>query len=482
MFLNKLEIAGFKSFAEKTGLEFNKEMTSVVGPNGSGKSNIADAVRWVLGEQSWTLLRGKRAQDVIFSGADKKSRLGFAEVNLYLDNTDGSAPIDYSQVVITRRIYRNGESEYLINKNQVRLQDVLLLLAKSNFGQRSFSIIGQGMIDHILVASPQERKEFFDEATGVRQYQIKREQSVNKLIRTQDNLNQAESLLNEIAPRLRSLTRQVRKLERRAEIKHKLVELQQSYFYQLWSKIDVNLQEQQVKNTELTGQESEVQKKIAGLQKQIEGIEQATGRQQEFTELQARYQQMIDKKNSLLREQAVLKGKRDIEYQKLGQQNLSFLSQQKEELETKLSELTVTIEDQTEQVEALQVDFKAKSEQQEKVLADFAELEKQLNEARIKLEKSETLPFTEIKDRIIKIKSLNQGLIDRLTKTEDLSALKKLKAEAEDIQSELESFFKRVERSDSPEASQQMIALQQKLSDFLKTRDTMVNEVNKLKV
>ena len=342
------------------------------------------------------------------------------------------------------------------------MQDVLLLLAKSNFGQRSFSIIGQGMIDHILVASPQERKEFFDEATGVRQYQIKREQSVNKLIRTQDNLNQAESLLNEIATRLRSLTRQVRKLERRAEIKHKLVELQQSYFYQLWSKIDVNLQEQQVKNTELTGQESEVQKKIAGLQKQIEGIEQATGRQQEFTELQARYQQMIDKKNSLMREQAVLKGKRDIEYQKLGQQNLSFLSQQKEELETKLSELTVTIEDQTEQVEALQVDFKAKSEQQEKVLADFAELEKQLNEARIKLEKSETLPFTEIKDRIIKIKSLNQGLIDRLTKTEDLSALKKLKAEAEDIQSELESFFKRVERSDSPEASQQMIALQQR--------------------
>ncbi|MFA6909298.1 MAG: AAA family ATPase, partial [Patescibacteria group bacterium] len=154
MFLEKLEIQGFKSFANKTSLEFKREMTAVVGPNGSGKSNIADAVRWVLGEQSMKLLRGKKSEDVIFSGSDKKTQLGMAEVSLYLNNEDRSAPIDYSEVVITRRIYRDGTGEYLINKNKVRLHDILLLLAKSHFGQRAYSVIGQGMIDAILVSSP----------------------------------------------------------------------------------------------------------------------------------------------------------------------------------------------------------------------------------------------------------------------------------------------------------------------------------------
>ena len=161
MYLSKLEIQGFKSFAEKVVLEFNKELTAIVGPNGSGKSNVADAVRWVLGEQSLKLLRGKKSQDVIFAGSSKKSRLGFAEVNLYLDNSDGSAPLDYKEIVITRRIYRDGEGEYLINKNKVRLTDIQLMLAKASFGQRSYSIIGQGMIDTILTSSPAERKEQF---------------------------------------------------------------------------------------------------------------------------------------------------------------------------------------------------------------------------------------------------------------------------------------------------------------------------------
>src|SRR3989344_2677547 len=147
MFLSKLEIQGFKSFAEKVVLEFNQELTAIVGPNGSGKSNIADAIRWVLGEQSLKLLRGKKAPDVIFSGSSKKARLGFAEVNLHLDNSDNPAPLDFREIVITRRIYRDGEGEYLLNKNKVRLADIQLMLAKANFGQRTYSVIGQGMAD-----------------------------------------------------------------------------------------------------------------------------------------------------------------------------------------------------------------------------------------------------------------------------------------------------------------------------------------------
>src|SRR3990172_2423382 len=196
MYLEKLEIQGFKSFAKKTVLEFpdkikgSHSITGIVGPNGSGKSNVADAIRWVLGEQSIKTLRGKKSQDVIFSGSDKKARLGFAEASLYLNNQDKQADIDYTELVITRRVYQSGEGEYFINKAKARLADIQLLLAKANFGQRTYSIIGQGMADSVLSASLQERKELFDEAVGVKQYQIKREQALNKFKATRENLAQ----------------------------------------------------------------------------------------------------------------------------------------------------------------------------------------------------------------------------------------------------------------------------------------------------
>jgi len=187
MYLKRLDIQGFKSFASKVALEFpdakkdDKGITAIVGPNGSGKSNSSDAIRWVLGEQSMKTLRGKKAEDLIFSGSKKRSRLGFAEVSLYLDNSDHIAPIDYEEIVVTRRLYRSGDSEYLLNKKPVRLADILMLLAKAKFAQKTYSVIGQGMIDSILIAPPSERKDFFDEAAGVKEFQIKRNTALNKL-------------------------------------------------------------------------------------------------------------------------------------------------------------------------------------------------------------------------------------------------------------------------------------------------------------
>ncbi len=211
MYLEKLEVQGFKSFANKNKLVFsgllNKEkkgMTVIVGPNGSGKSNIADAVRWVLGEQSTKLLRSKKSEDVIFSGSDKKSRLNMAEVSLFLNNEEGrywkknnqnkevdniDALLSLPEIIITRRVFRDGNSEYLINNNKVRLSDVQMFLAKANFGQKTYSVIGQGMVENFLNTSPSERKAFFDEATGVKQYQIKRDISLNKLENSQENLS-----------------------------------------------------------------------------------------------------------------------------------------------------------------------------------------------------------------------------------------------------------------------------------------------------
>ena len=245
MHLTKLELQGFKTFAKKTTLSFlppSKErfpITAVVGPNGSGKSNLADAIRWVLGEQSLKLLRGKQSEDVIFSGSEGKGRSGFAEVSLSLNNEDGLMPIDYAQVTITRRLFRDGSSEYLLNDAKVRLADIQLLLAQANVGQRSYSVVGQGMIDHILVSTPEERKAFFDDATGVKPFQIKRHDAVLKLKRTHENLTDVEMLLREIEPRLRSLKRQANRLEQRDEIEQKLHALEADYYgTQWWSLVD----------------------------------------------------------------------------------------------------------------------------------------------------------------------------------------------------------------------------------------------------
>ncbi len=243
MFLQKLEMQGFKTFAKKTVLTFSgakggaNALTAIVGPNGSGKSNAADAIRWALGEQSLKVIRGKDAEDVIFAGAEGKARAGFAEVSLTFNNEDHSMPVDFTEIVITRRLYRDGTSEYLLNNSATRLSDLQLLLAEANVGQRSYSVIGQGMVDHILIASPEERKTFFDDATGVKQFQIKRHQSVLKLKRTYENLEEVELVLREIEPRLRMLKRSISRLEQREEVEKELHALQWNYYSTLWNEL-----------------------------------------------------------------------------------------------------------------------------------------------------------------------------------------------------------------------------------------------------
>lgn len=249
MYLRRLELQGFKTFASKTVLEFlpdsggRRGLTAIVGPNGSGKSNTADAIRWVMGEQSLKLLRGKRSEDVIFSGSEKKPRAGFAEVSMTLVNDasgeqKGAGAEELpAEIVITRRLYRDGQSEYEVNRQAARLTDVALLLAQAGIGQRTYSVIGQGMVDSVLVASPAERKEFFDEAAGLRPFQLKRQSSMNKLEATKENLKQAELLIHEIAPRLSSLERQVKRLQERDGIEQELRELERAYYGGMWAEI-----------------------------------------------------------------------------------------------------------------------------------------------------------------------------------------------------------------------------------------------------
>ena len=242
MNLRRLEIQGFKTFAQKTVIEFVADrdwrpgLTAIVGPNGSGKSNIADAIRWVIGEQSMRLLRAKKSEDLIFSGTTKKARAGFAEVTMTIENKKATGD-ELREIVITRRAYRDGKSEYEVNKKPVRLTDIVLLLAQSGLGQRTYSVIGQGMADRILSASPAERKEFFDEAAGLRPFQMKRTSAEQKLDASKEKLLHAELILRELAPHLSSLERQAKRLQERDTLHQELNQLETEYYGSQWKAI-----------------------------------------------------------------------------------------------------------------------------------------------------------------------------------------------------------------------------------------------------
>ena len=208
MYLKSIEVQGFKSFANKIVFEFHNGITGIVGPNGSGKSNVADAVRWVLGEQRIKQLRGASMQDVIFSGTEARKPQGFAYVAITLDNEDHQLAIDYDQVTVARRIYRSGESEYMINGNACRLKDVNELFYDTGIGKEGYSIIGQGQIDKILSGKPEERRELFDEAAGIVKFKRRKNIAQKKLENERQNLVRVSDILSELEKQVGPLARQ----------------------------------------------------------------------------------------------------------------------------------------------------------------------------------------------------------------------------------------------------------------------------------
>lgn len=208
MHLKRLEIQGFKSFADRIQLEFNSGITAVVGPNGSGKSNISDAIRWVLGEQSAKTLRGGKMEDVIFAGTEHRKPMGFAEVSLTFDNSDGVLPIDFSEVTVTRRVYRSGESEYMINKTPCRLKDIYELFLDTGIGKDGYSIIGQGRVDEILSSKSEDRRAIFEEASGIMKYKVRKQEAEKKLEMTRQNLLRINDIIAELENQLEPLREQ----------------------------------------------------------------------------------------------------------------------------------------------------------------------------------------------------------------------------------------------------------------------------------
>src|SRR5438270_13180761 len=228
---------GFKSFAARTLLEFSPGITAVVGPNGAGKSNVADAMRWVLGEKSMRQLRGKKGEDIIFVGGHGRAALGMAEVSLTLDNSTGWIPSEYSEISVTRRSYRSGENEYLINKQKVRLKDVLLLLAQARIGHDSYTVIGQGLIDAALSLRAEERRGLFEDAAGIRPFQVQRADADNRLRQTEQNLDRLRDIISEIEPRLAPLEEQARRAIEFKQLNSELQEVLLTWYALQWRRL-----------------------------------------------------------------------------------------------------------------------------------------------------------------------------------------------------------------------------------------------------
>lgn len=230
MYLKRLELQGFKSFADKTVLEFKPGITAVIGPNGSGKSNISDSIRWVLGEQSMKSLRGAKSEDIIFAGTQNRKSLGFAEASIVIDNTDGELPVEYAEVIVTRKIYRSGETGYFINKTPCRLKDILELFMDTGIGKDGYSIIGQGKIDEILSNKSEDRRHIFEEAAGIVKYRARKSESEKKLEQTKLNLLRINDILSEIEAGLDPLRIQSEKAKRFLELHESLKDIEVGLF------------------------------------------------------------------------------------------------------------------------------------------------------------------------------------------------------------------------------------------------------------
>ncbi len=277
--LKSLELHGYKTFASRTGFEFPGMITAIVGPNGSGKSNVTDGLRWVLGEQSYSLLRGKKTEDMIFTGSDQRPRAGMAACTIIFDNSDGWLPIDYSEVAITRRAYRDGQNEYLLNGQRVRLKDISELLAQSGLSERTYSIIGQGLIDNSLALRPEERRKLFEEAAGIGLYRGRRNESLTRLEVTRRNMERVNDILVELAPRINILEKQAKKAEDFERIKADLRMVLREWYGYHWYKGQEDIadsrkhQNAQEKHLEQVKNKHEgINKQISDLRKEIQNL------------------------------------------------------------------------------------------------------------------------------------------------------------------------------------------------------------------
>lgn len=341
MRLKQLELQGYKTFAAKTDFVFQGGLTAIIGPNGSGKSNVADAIQWVLGEQTYGRLRAKRSEDMIFSGSNERARLGMAQASLTLDNSDGWLNVDYGEVVITRRTYRSGENEYYLNGTRVRLRDISELLAQSGLAKRTYTVIGQGLVDQALSLKPDERRALIEEAAGITGHQAKRATALRELEETRTNLQRAQDILGEIEPRLRYLKVQARRAEERMQVQADLDAQLRLWYGHRWRRALDDLERAH-------GQEREVRTLVEARQARLHQLDQRDG------ELRQRYGELRNQLGDWHRESSLLHRRAETAQRELavGNERLRQLEARRLDLLAELAPLQERLHSQQQQVQS----------------------------------------------------------------------------------------------------------------------------------
>jgi len=437
----KVEIFGFKSFADKAEIKFGNGITGIVGPNGCGKSNVADAIRWVLGEQSAKSLRGSSMQDVIFSGTQGRKSLSYCEVSLYFDNSTRMFSIDYNELIITRKLFRSGESEYYINKQPARLKDIVELLHECGIGKEGYTIIGQGRVEEIMSAKPEDRRLIFEEATGIAKFKTRKNESERKLERTHENMVRYIDILTEIENQLGPLERQAAKAKEFNELSEQLK------FHEL--------------NTYIAKVEG-VESAKGKIYTRIKGLDEATAlRQEEFNQAQIEYDKIfsdisdadekLKKYNDELLEKRVAMEKSSGD-KRLFEQKISFLKGQIERAEKEIKENVELIEN-CKNTFAENSQNLAKDKKTLKELQDKAEkLSKKLLSITEKITLGEELADENRKKIIESIESLSDFKLSRgamsVEKNNLVNKLEELNSRLDEYSVKRDGYFNDKERCD----------------------------------
>lgn len=480
--LKSLELHGYKTFASRTEFQFPGIITAIVGPNGSGKSNIADAMRWVLGEQSYTLLRGRKTEDMIFAGSEQRSRAGMASATITFDNEDGWLPIDFSEVAITRRAYRDGQNEYLINGQRVRLREISELLAQSGLAERTYTIIGQGLVDAALALKPEERRRLFEEAAGIGLYRARREDAINRLETTRRNLDRVMDILQELEPRLKSLERQAKRAREYENLRSDLHLLLRDWYGYHWlaSQKEVKrtaaaLHQQEKRLEQVRQQRSEIILKMVDLRRETGDLRtrlnqhhaHAASLHQQIEQISRTAAIIEERKHSLLEQGASLQ--QDLVHM---ENEIEKRTNRRDTVQTEKKRLQAELEESQVRAAKARLDLKSREDERgsiEKNIAGLRQKLVQLETAAVR----QSARISELEDRLAGVSASLISLTGMNT-----SALEEMEQARENLTIAWEA-FKEVEKSREG-ATSAIRKTRIQLEDVEASLHTMLDEKNRL--
>ncbi len=486
MYFKKIEMVGFKSFADRTVIEFNGGFTAIVGPNGCGKSNVSDAIRWVLGEQSAKSLRGDNMQDVIFKGTEKRKSLSYCEVTLTFDNTDRFFNIEYDELSITRKLYRSGESEYLINRNTCRLRDITDLLFDSGIGKNGYSVIGQGKVSEIVDEKPEDRRAMFEEAAGIAKFKSRKDEAERKLERTRDNLTRIDDIRSEIDRQMGPLRKQAEDAKKYLEYKGQLKDLEvNAYVFQYEN---ANIAKEQIK-----AKMQAIEEELFARQVDLENTSKSYNDEMENL---SSHDKKIEKLNDELLKLTVELEKQEGET-KVAREKINYTLKENDRINLDITNANTMIETCDEQMDekrqeklylqgrrdSLNLSYEELSDRHLKIVDEMSQSETETDLSQQKI--IETLgSLSDVKSNVSRLET-EKGLLMQnrgtLTKniedtSEKLEETKKVQKASQDIISEASKEYEKVKK-EAEEISGRIFVATRDIGDLENERANMITQV-----